>query len=222
VIRRILTVGQELKKEIPGHMIFIGETVTFLKQFAIGFELTVPILLSLVAIVALLGRAVGAMEGWSHFGSFYLGVSPVNWGINWTYGLPLIVLTVLIHVFGLGLIRHRIVKVTGSTIHRRHPTAVFTVAMGATTLFATSLHALEAGIWAIAYRVLGALPDSKSAMLYSLNAMTSYGHTGLNLNLGDRWHLLGALEALNGWLLFGVSTAFLFAVMEKVRSFDSK
>jgi len=151
-----------------------------------------------------------------------LGTSPVNWGADWTYGLPLIVLTVLIHVFGLGLVRHWIVDATSATIHRRHPTAVFMVAMGATTLLATSLHALEAGIWAIAYRVLGALPDSRSAMLYSLNAMTSYGHTGLNLNLGDRWHLLGALEALNGWLLFGLSTAFLFAVMDKVRSFDSK
>jgi hypothetical protein len=151
-----------------------------------------------------------------------LGVSPVNWGANWVYGLPLIVLTVLTHVFGLGLIRHWIVNVTSGTIHRRHPTTVFMVVMGATTLLATSLHSLEAGIWATAYRVLGALPDSKSAMLYSLNAMTSYGHTGLNLNLGDRWHLLGALEALNGWLLFGLSTAFLFAVMEKVRSFDSK
>ena len=141
----------------------------------------------------------------------------VNWGADWAYGLPMIVLTVLIHVFGLGLIRHRIVNLTSGTIH--HPTAVFMVVMGATTLLVTSLHALEAGIWAIAYRVLGARPDSKSATLYSLNAMTSYGHTGLNLNLGDRWHLLGALEALNGWLLFGLSTAFLFAVMDKVRFF---
>ena len=57
-------------------------------------------------------------------------------------------------------------------------------------------------------------------MLYSLNAMTSYGHT--NLSLGDQWHLLGAMEALSGWLLFGLSAAFLFAVMEKVRSFDAK
>ena len=152
----------------------------------------------------------------------YLIVPPVNWGTNWAYGLPLIVLTVLIHVFGLGLISQRIVNVIGGTIHRRHPTTVFMVVMGATTLLATSLHALEAGIWAIAYRVLGALPDSKFAMLYSLNAMTSYGHTGLDLNLGDRWHLLGALEALNGWLLFGLSTAFLFDVMDRVRSFGSK
>jgi hypothetical protein len=51
-------------------------------------------------------------------------------------------------------------------------------------------------------------------MLYSLNAMTSYGHT--NLEMGDHWRLLGAMEALNGWLLFGLSTAFLFAVLEKV------
>jgi hypothetical protein len=95
------------------------------------------------------------------------------------------------------------------------------VVMGATTLLATSLRAIEAVIWAIAYRVLGALPDSKSAMLYSLNAMTSYGHT--NLSLGDHWQLMGALEALNGWLLFGLSTAFLFATMEKVwSSFDTK
>jgi hypothetical protein len=91
----------------------------------------------------------------------------------------------------------------------------FVVVLGTTTLLATLLHGLEAGIWAYAYRFLGALPDLKSSVLYSLNAMTSYGHT--NLNLEDHWHLLGALEALNGWLLFGLTTAFLFAVIEDVR-----
>jgi hypothetical protein len=91
--------------------------------------------------------------------------------------------------------------------------------MGATTLLVILLHALEAAIWAAAYRLLGALPDNKSAMLYSLNAITSYGHT--NLNLEEHWHLMGALEALNGWLLFGLTTAFLFGVLEKVRLLDS-
>jgi hypothetical protein len=83
-------------------------------------------------------------------------------------------------------------------------------------LLATVLHGIEANIWAVAYRLLDALPDFKSAVLYSLNAMTSYGHT--NLNLEPHWHLLGAMEALNGWLLFGLTTAFLFAVIEEVRS----
>jgi len=28
---------------------------------------------------------------------------------------------------------------------------------------------------------------------------------------------MGALEALNGWLLFGLTTAFLFAMIEELR-----
>lgn len=44
--------------------------------------------------------------------------------------------------------------------------------------------------------------------------MTSYGHTSLSLE--GHWELMGALEALNGWLLFGLTTAFLFAMIQKV------
>jgi len=42
----------------------------------------------------------------------------------------------------------------------------------------------------------------------------SYGHT--NLALEDHWQLMGAMEALNGALLFGLSTAFLFGVIQRV------
>ena len=45
--------------------------------------------------------------------------------------------------------------------------------------------------------------------------MTSYGHE--NLDLAKHFRLMGAIEALNGWLLFGLSTAFLFSVIERVR-----
>jgi len=51
-------------------------------------------------------------------------------------------------------------------------------------------------------------------MLYSLSAMTSYGHA--NLFLEEQWQLMGALEALNGMLLFGLTTAVLFAMIQKV------
>ncbi|MGA8677439.1 MAG: hypothetical protein WB621_19670, partial [Candidatus Acidiferrales bacterium] len=53
----------------------------------------------------------------------------------------------------------------------------------------------------------------KSAVLYSLEAMTSYGHE--NLFLAPHWRMLGALEALSGWILFGLTTAFLFAVIQR-------
>ena len=57
-------------------------------------------------------------------------------------------------------------------------------------------------------------------MLYSLSAITSYGHE--TLQLAVRWQLMGALEALNGWLLFGLTTAFLFGMIEKVWSSGNK
>ncbi len=44
--------------------------------------------------------------------------------------------------------------------------------------------------------------------------MTAYGHA--NLFLKDRWQLMGALEALNGMLLFGLTTAFLFSMIQRV------
>jgi hypothetical protein len=94
------------------------------------------------------------------------------------------------------------------------------VIVWAATLSATILHGIEAGVWAFAYKSLGAMPTYRIAALYSLNAITSYGHT--NVSLPDHWHLMGALEALNGWLLFGLSTAFLFAVIEKVWSLDRR
>ena len=139
-------------------------------------------------------------------------VNPTTWRANCAWGLPLIVLTVLLHVLGLGLMIHALARVSSRTIHHRYPTAIFLLVIGCTTWLATFLHAMEAGIWAAAYRLLGALPDKRSAILYSLNAITSYGHT--NLLLEDHWQLLGALEALNGWLLFGLTTAFLLSVVQ--------
>lgn len=42
--------------------------------------------------------------------------------------------------------------------------------------------------------------------------MSTRGASGLTLQ--RPWHLMGALEAVDGMLLFGVSTAYLFSVMQ--------
>jgi hypothetical protein len=91
---------------------------------------------------------------------------------------------------------------------------VFALVMGVAVLLMTALHAIEGMAWAVAYRFLGAVPDAKSAMLYSLNAMTTYGHESVSLE--PHWQMMGALEALNGMLLFGLTTAFLFAMIQEV------
>jgi hypothetical protein len=142
------------------------------------------------------------------------------WSGNWAWSLPLNVLTVVIHVIGLGLINESIVRVLRGAMERRHFTVKFAMVMGVAALLATVLHGIEAAAWAAAYRALGALTDTKSAMLYSLSAMTSYGHA--NLFLEEQWQMMGALEALNGMLLFGLTTAFLFAMIQKVWPLGSR
>ena len=52
-------------------MHFTGITIAFLKQFALGFWETLPLLSSLGVGIALLGYAVGRKEGWSRFESIY-------------------------------------------------------------------------------------------------------------------------------------------------------
>jgi hypothetical protein len=96
-------------------------------------------------------------------------------------------------------------------LHARRSSMVLALLIVVTVLLLTVLHAVEAGAWARAYVALGARPDVASAMLYSLSAMTTYGHA--DVFLATHWQLMGAIEAPNGMMLFGLSTAFLFAVL---------
>jgi hypothetical protein len=142
-----------------------------------------------------------------------LGVLP-TWSADWAWGLPLIVLTLVIHVLGLLLIKETADFVQEGLKKGNGFPVVFAVIISGTALSAALLHGVEGMIWAGAYRLIGALPDNSSAVLYSLSAMTSYGHA--NLDLARHWQVMGALEALNGMLLFGLTTAFLFGIIQKV------
>ncbi|HTZ49122.1 MAG TPA: hypothetical protein VMH20_16130 [Verrucomicrobiae bacterium] len=145
-----------------------------------------------------------------------MNLDPVNmvpWSSDWLWSLPLSVICVVIHVVGLYLIKQRFdhLLLEAAQFKMRIAAMVF---MAVTTVSVTLLHGAEAMIWAAAFRWLHALPDNKSAMLYSLNAMTTFGHSGSSLE--SHWQLMGALEALNGLILFGLSTAFLFAMIQRI------
>src|SRR5215469_1177211 len=142
-------------------------------------------------------------------------VAMVPWSSDWLWSLPLSVLTVFIHVVGLYFIRQRFDLVLALEHHRRIK-VIGLLFMAGTTASVTLLHGFEAFVWSVGFRLLHALPDKKSAMLYSLNAMTSFGHSGSNLE--PKWQLMGALEALNGLILFGLTTAFLYAIIQEAWS----
>lgn len=138
----------------------------------------------------------------------------VSWGTDWLWSLPLILLNVVIHVFGLAFIYDAVVLLLRETSVRRRFMIRFAEVMGAAVLLIIVLHALEAITWALAYRALDAFPDNKTAMLYSLGAMTGFGAG--SLSLPPHWQMMGVLQALAGVLLFGLTTAFMFAMFQSV------
>jgi hypothetical protein len=136
---------------------------------------------------------------------------------SWSVGLSLIVLTIAIHTtavvlmaFGLETrIRTRVGTYQSDRL-RAVPAMIGHI--GAVALILAALHGLEAMLWASAYWWLGALDSFTDASVYALATMTTFEIPGLTLP--SRWHMLSALQAANGVLLFGISTAFLFAVIQ--------
>ena len=136
------------------------------------------------------------------------------WDGNWAWSLPLIIVTIIFHVISLAFVNERVIRAKRFLARRRNFLVGLSVVLGAATLVAIILHAIEAAIWALVYLALGALPDGKSAVLYSLGAMTTYGHE--HFDLANHWQLMGALEALNGMILFGLTTAFLYGMIREL------
>ena len=136
------------------------------------------------------------------------------WDGNWAWSLPLILITVIFHVIGLVFINERVILAKRFLARQRSFLVGLSIVLGAATMVAIILHAAEAAIWAAVYQALGALPDSKSAVLYSLSAMTTYGHE--HFDLANHWQLMGSLEALNGMMLFGLTTAFLYGMIREL------
>src|ERR1700730_9202550 len=136
---------------------------------------------------------------------------------NWTWGLSLIALTVGFHVSGvvfMALVLHSIGgRVESQTLGARRLVATLPGLIGTVGLLLAVLHGIEAGFWAAAYWWLDALASPEEAVLYSLDSITTRGASGLTLP--QHLQIMGALEAADGMLLFGISTAFMFAVIQK-------
>ena len=135
---------------------------------------------------------------------------------SWTWGLCLIVLTTAIHSLGIVLMSILGLRIRAGLKRRRiafwQGVAILTGLIAAIGLSLAVLHGIEAALWAAAYLGLGALDNAAEAMLFSIDSMTTPGASGLALH--QHRHVMGALEAVAGMLMFGISTAYVFAVMQ--------
>ncbi len=85
-----------------------------------------------------------------------------------------------------------------------------------TAIVLTALHMVEIMVWAIGYLVM--VPDEQlntleAAFYFSAVTFTTLGYGDITLD--SAWRLLSGIQAINGILLVGWSTAFIFAVLQR-------
>jgi Ion channel len=80
--------------------------------------------------------------------------------------------------------------------------------------YATVAHLIEIALWAVVFLICGEFQAFGIAYYHSAVNYTSLGYG--DLVMSPSWRLLGPLEAANGMLMFGVTTAMIFAVIQRL------
>jgi hypothetical protein len=80
--------------------------------------------------------------------------------------------------------------------------------------FALAAHLVEVALWAVLFIICGEFPDLGTAYYHSAVNYTTLGYGDLVMT--PSWRMLGPLEAADGMLMFGVSTAIIFALIQRL------
>lgn len=94
-----------------------------------------------------------------------------------------------------------------------------------TAFFLLLLHFIQSGIWAFTFYLLPGITEFETlekAIYFSLVTFTTLGYG--EITIGSTNRILAGFEAINGILLIGWSTAFMFSVWQYIwkREFKSK
>jgi hypothetical protein len=128
-------------------------------------------------------------------------------------GVAVTFCTIIVHALILGLI---VTQVRRDLQLGRVGTRFWTNTMfvSGATLLALAGHIVEVGLWALAFELCGEFSNFAAAFYHSAVNYTTLGDD--TVVMSARWRLLGPIEASDGMLMFGVSTAAIFAVIQRL------
>jgi hypothetical protein len=128
-------------------------------------------------------------------------------------GLPTTVATIFIHALALTTIIHFVRR--ERRLGRAGVSFLEDVTIVArATLVALAAHLVEMAVWALVFEFCGEFHDFAAAFYSSAENYTTLGYG--DVVMSARWRLLGPLEAASGMLMFGVTTAMIFAVIQRL------
>jgi hypothetical protein len=137
----------------------------------------------------------------------------VDLGVQLLVVIGLILLMVVVHSAGLVSIS----RALHLTDEKRIPNEFGLRAaalMGTYGLLLFLLHFLEIFIFAAFFLFVGALRSMEEALYYSASCYATLGTA--ESHFAEEWRLVGALEALIGFVLIGWSTAFMVRTLRRI------
>lgn len=136
----------------------------------------------------------------------------VGWvPVELLYGMCVSMLNIAVHCVVIVALVRFMRQLTSREV-QRHRVLALAATMMATTAVLTFSHMLQVWVWALAYTLVGAVKSGEAYYFAFVNFTT--------LGYGDvlavaRWRIIGPITAANGMLLFGSSTALMFAVLTR-------
>jgi voltage-gated potassium channel len=132
--------------------------------------------------------------------------------------VPMVVVCMMVHLAGLTALLLWMPR------QGRRPAARHAILAGAARVLLVvngvfALHLLEVLAYALLYLALGAIPTFRDAFVFSAGA---YATAGSDVSVRRDWRLLAAMEAANGVILLGLSTAFFVSVFARIRDLQDE
>ena len=127
---------------------------------------------------------------------------------NLSLGTLVIAATVVFHTVGLMALTTAVNRLVRNFRLHMH-TFGKTLSMVATVLGIFALHTVEIWFWAAIYHAGNQFASFADALYFSTVTFSTLGYGDIILT--PAWRLLGSLEAINGFILLGWSTAYLVA-----------
>lgn len=130
-------------------------------------------------------------------------------------GVALIAITIVIHAIGTIRWGRVVLRRFGAANTGKTGPGIYMLTQ--TALVLVGLHIIEILLWTLTYRAIvpaDELATFEQALYFSVVTFTTLGYGDVTLSEG--WRLLSGIEALNGILLVGWSTATLFVMVQRI------
>ena len=129
---------------------------------------------------------------------------------NLSIAAALVAITVVIHASGLGVVLSHVLHSPARTNTRFWPITWLLIRVAWLLIV---IHLFAIALWALFFWLAKCLPDFESSFYFSAVTYATIGYG--DLVLPKEWRMLGPIEGFTGILMFGLSTAFFFIIVNK-------